>query len=462
MQVGDKKVLLDFLLGRGIEPPTAAQAAAQLVVADGFRLEVYSTDVPLARWPLATATGDLIVARTRADEIVLLERDADGDGKPDAVRTLLADLDHPHGLALHDGWLYVGDPKGIGRIRFDEAPARCRARYERVVDDFTADGFHPTKTIGFGPDGMLYVAQGSSCNVCIEKDARRATIMRMQPDGNAARDLRHRPAQQRRLRLGALGRRAVRDRERSRPARRRLPPDELNRIERRILRLAVRPWRRHRRSGPRRGHEAEIARAFPPVHDFRAHNAPLGIAFLRGAQLPPAYARTALVALHGSWNRSTPDGYKVVALDWQADGSIVERDFLTGFLGTDGMLGRPAGVTQGPDGAIFITDDYAGVIYRCRAGNRTLNGFASACSMKACQTGFGSQIVRIGSVRLRAIRRDAVGGTGRRTPTRDNSARSAPRAGAREGVEHAEELLQVPARAFPTAPGSARTGCPAP
>jgi len=80
--------------------------------------------------------------------------------------------------------------------------------------------------------------------------------------------------------------------------------------------------------------------------------------------LPAGYARTALVALHGSWNRAKPDGYKVVALDWQADGRIVERDFLTGFLGKDDLLGRPAGIAQGPDGAIFIADDYAGVIYR--------------------------------------------------------------------------------------------------
>ena len=84
----------------------------------------------------------------------------------------------------------------------------------------------------------------------------------------------------------------------------------------------------------------------------------------RGSSLPPGYSRTALVALHGSWNRSQPDGYKVVALDWQPDGKIVERDFLTGFLDNAGVLGRPAGIAQGPDGVIFVTDDYAGVIYR--------------------------------------------------------------------------------------------------
>jgi len=73
------------------------------------------------------------------------------------------------------------------------------------------------------------------------------------------------------------------------------------------------------------------------------------------------------VALHGSWNRRTPDGYKVVALHWGDDGSITETDFLTGFLDDDGLIGRPAFVTEGPDGAIYVSDDYAGVIYRVSA-----------------------------------------------------------------------------------------------
>jgi glucose/arabinose dehydrogenase len=101
-----------------------------------------------------------------------------------------------------------------------------------------------------------------------------------------------------------------------------------------------------------------------PVHGFRPHNAPLGIHFVRTARVPVGDDRMALVALHGSWNRKAPDGYKVVALRWRGDGSIEERDFLTGFLGPDGIIGRPAFVTEGPDGAIYVSDDYAGVIYR--------------------------------------------------------------------------------------------------
>jgi glucose/arabinose dehydrogenase len=144
-----------------------------------------------------------------------------------------------------------------------------------------------------------------------------------------------------------------------------VPPDELNEIRK----AQFYGWPYVHGNGiadPElaKGHEAEIARATAPIHGFRAHNAPLGIHFLRGTNLPASYARTALVALHGSWNRRTLDGYKVVALDWQDDGSIVERDFMTGFLGPDGVLGRPAGITQGPGGEIYIADDYAGVIYR--------------------------------------------------------------------------------------------------
>ena len=365
VEVGNKRVLLDFMLGRGIQPPTSAQAAAQLVVADGFRLEVYSTDVPLARWPLVTAAGDLIVARTRVDEVALLERDANGDGKPDAVRTLVDQLERPHGLALREGWLYVGESNGIGRIRFDEATGQVSGGYERIVADFTDDGFHTTKTIGFGPDGWLYVSQGSSCNACIEQDERRATIMRMQPDGSQreifASGLRNSVGLDWAPWDGALyatenGRDLLGDD---------VPPDELNRIEQH----GFYGWPFVHGADiidPDLGarHEAGVAHAIPPAHAFRAHNAPLGLAFLRGTNLPAGYARTALVALHGSWNRSKPDGYKVVALDWQPDGRIVERDFLKGFLSDDGVLGRPAGVAQGPDGAIFITDDYAGVIYR--------------------------------------------------------------------------------------------------
>jgi len=100
-----------------------------------------------------------------------------------------------------------------------------------------------------------------------------------------------------------------------------------------------------------------------PAHGFRAHNAPLGITFVEPGTLPAEYERSALVALHGSWNRSSPDGYKVVSLHFGENG-IQERDFLAGFHQDGNISGRPVDIVQGPDGAIYVSDDYAGAIYR--------------------------------------------------------------------------------------------------
>jgi mono/diheme cytochrome c family protein len=126
------------------------------------------------------------------------------------------------------------------------------------------------------------------------------------------------------------------------------------------------------------GHEALLKTAIAPVHGFRPHNAPLGMQFMRAAHLPAGYERSALVALHGSWNRTKPDGYKVVALHWRDDGSIVEQDFLTGFEQSGDVIGRPVDIATGPDGAIYISDDYAGAIYRVAYGEQAPTNTAAA------------------------------------------------------------------------------------
>jgi glucose/arabinose dehydrogenase len=362
--VSDKRVMLDFLLGRGIAPPSESTVARQLQPPPGFRVQVYSSDVPLARVMVFTPAGDLIVSRTRGNLVSLLERDRDGDGRADGHRVLFDGLDGPHGLALHDGWLYVAERTAIGRARFDAAAGRITGPYEHVLTGLTTDGFHQTKTIGFGPDGWLYLSQGSSCNVCVEKDPRRATMMRLQADGSGAEivatGLRNSVGFDWAPWDGALyatdnGRDLLGDD---------FPPDELNRI----VPGGFYGWPYVHGYGmpdPEFGGRYSGATApLDPVHGFRPHNAPLGIHFVRNARLPAGHGRTALVALHGSWNRTTPDGYKVVALRWRDDGSVEESDFLTGFLGPDGIIGRPAFVSEGPDGAIYVSDDYAGVIYR--------------------------------------------------------------------------------------------------
>jgi glucose/arabinose dehydrogenase len=365
--VSDKRVMLDFMLGRGIDPPNATTVAERLAAPDGMRVQVYSTDVPLARVMLFTPDGDLIVSRTRAGVVSLLERDRNADGIADGYRVLFDNLDGPHGLALHDGWLYIAERTAIRRVRFDATTGNASGSLEPVLTGLTTDGFHQTKTIGIGPDGWLYLAHGSSCNVCVEKDPRRATMMRLRPDGSGAEiyatGLRNSVGFDWAPWDGALyatdnGRDLLGDD---------FPPDELNRIEQ--GRFYGWPYvNGFGVADPDLGGEyAGDPVPTHPMHGFRPHNAPLGIHFVRTARLPAGYERTALVALHGSWNRSTPDGYKVVALRWRDDGTIEESDFLTGFLNDEGIIGRPAFVTEGPDGAIYVSDDYAGVIYRVSA-----------------------------------------------------------------------------------------------
>jgi glucose/arabinose dehydrogenase len=286
---------------------------------------------------------------------------------------LVEGLDRPHGLDLHDGWLYVAEGGAVGRLRFDPATRRTRGSYERVVSGLPSGGNHWSRTLRFGPDGWMYVSIGSSCNVCEEDDPRRATIVRYRPDGSAeeivATGLRNAVGFDWRPATGELfatdnGRDLLGDD---------FPPCELNRI----VQGGFYGWpyaNGDNVADPDFGadHPERIRGAIPPEHGFRAHNAPLGIAFVRGDLAPPAYRDAALVALHGSWNRTEKDGYKVVSLHWEPDGRIVERDFLVGFEQEGDVIGRPVDVAEGPDGAFYVSDDYAGAIYRV-ARNRGAN-----------------------------------------------------------------------------------------
>jgi glucose/arabinose dehydrogenase len=354
-----------MLFGRGRPALPPQEVRERLQVPAGFAISLYADQLPDARWLLFTPTGDLLVSTPRSGRVWILTRDANGDGRPDAVRPLLGGLDRPHGLDLHEGWLYVGESGAIVRVRYDAAGGRTVGAVEKVVPDLPADGNHWTRTVRFGPDGWMYVSVGSDCNVCIEKDPRRAALLRFHADGSGeeivATGLRNSVGFDWQPGTGVLyatenGRDLLGDD---------IPPDELNRI----VAGGFYGWPfayGDRVPDPEygAGHENQIAASIPPAYRFRAHNAPLGMAFLRDPRWPDPYRGAALVALHGSWNRTHKDGYKVVSLHWQPDGRIEQRDFVTGFLRDDQAVGRPVDVVEGPDGAAYVSDDYAGSVYR--------------------------------------------------------------------------------------------------
>jgi len=353
--------------------PPDAEAVGGLS-APGLFVGIYA-EVANARWMRLTPAGDLLVTTPRDGSIVWLGRDANRDGRPDGQRILLDGLNRPHGLELHDGWLYVGETDAVARIRFDVETGHVEGELERIVTGLPAEGSHWTRTVRIGPDGWLYVSVGSSCNVCEEEDGRRAAMLRFRPDGTEgevfATGLRNsvgfdwRPGTNE-LYATDNGRDLLGDD---------FPPCELNRV----VRGGFYGW--PYANGERipdpdfgAGHAREIDSSIPPAHGFRAHTAPLGITFVRHAAPGSALEGAALVALHGSWNRTRKDGYEVVALHWDEDGSIREEPFFTGFLNDDRAIGRPVDVVEAPGGAFYVSDDYAGVIYRLSPERATGGG----------------------------------------------------------------------------------------
>ncbi|WP_323845452.1 DUF7133 domain-containing protein [Microbulbifer magnicolonia] len=352
----------------------------QLHTADGYRIDLFADDVPNARWLAVTRRGDVIASQPKRGQVTLLQADSNRDGRADGQRVLIDGLRRPHGLFLHDNWLYIAESDGVGRVPFDHSDGRLAGSYQRILEGLGDEGNHWTKTIAMGPDGWVYLSSGSTCNVCEEEDPRRAAIMRFRPDGSSleiyATGLRNSVGFDWSPKNGSLyatdnGRDWLGDD---------FPPCELNLVEKNAFygwpyangNRVPDPHFTPEESGANASAEIaqKIAASRPPVHDFPAHNAPLGITFLRSPAQPAGYRDAALVALHGSWNRSVKDGYKVVSLHWDERGYIHQRDFLWGFLSDDKseVHGRPVAIAEDASGNIYISDDYAGAVYRVSAG----------------------------------------------------------------------------------------------
>jgi glucose/arabinose dehydrogenase len=347
----------------------AAALESRIRLPDGFTLGLFAADIAGARLLRFTRAGDLLVSIPGEGKILLLEADRNQDGKADGLRKVIDSLAGPNGMDFYADYLYIAETDAIGRVPFDHDLGRVSGDYERIVTGLPGGGNHWKKTLRFGPDGLMYASMGSSCNVCIEADERRAAMVRYQPDGSGeeiyARGLRNSAGFDWSPRDGEIyatdnGRDSLGDD---------FPPCELNRVQK------GQHYGWPFANGDRvpdpdfgAGNEQQVAASSPPVHGFRAHNAPLGIEFIRGTAFPEDYRGAAIVALHGSWNRSEKDGYKLVSLHWNAAGEVEERDFVTGFELDEDVIGRPAEVAEGPDGAIYFSDDYSGAIYRVAYG----------------------------------------------------------------------------------------------
>lgn len=333
-----------------------------LTLAPGFRIEVYAADVRNARELALGARGTVFAGSRDAGKVYAIS-DTDGDGRADRVRTIASGLEMPSGIAFRDGDLYIGAVSRILVLRDVENHLDDPPKPEVVTDKLPDKTHHGWKFLGFGPDGRLYVPIGAPCNICdAGKDF--AKIVSMKPDGSDWRDValgvRNSVGFDWQPRTGELwftdnGRDMLGDD---------LPSDELNRVERAGQHFGYPYCHQGDTPDPEFGKGHSCGDYVAPVRKLGAHVAALGMRFYTGAMFPTDYRGAAIIAEHGSWNRTKKSGYRVVAVRLDGARVLGEDVLVDGFQKDEVARGRPADVMVMPDGALLVADDLAGAIYR--------------------------------------------------------------------------------------------------
>lgn len=337
----------------------------------GFSISVFAQNISGARVAVFDNSGNIWVSQTgqgKVSELIL-----DSNGKLQSQKVVFSGLKNPHGLAFDPAdpsILYIAEETQISKVSVSPSVGTL----QKIID-LPQGGRHFTRTLGFGPDGRLYVSIGSTCDVCSEPDARLAAIYSLKKDGTdfkqLAKGLRNSVfftfnQNDGKMWATEMGHDLLGDN---------IPPDELNTFDLKSSTVANYGWpicygqNIHDTTYDKNTYirnPCMLPFEIPSYFDFQAHSAPLGLAFVpTNSNWPKDYSHNLIVAFHGSWNRTVPTGYKVVRLVLDKNEKVLsQEDFITGWLTSSGTLGRPVDVVFDKNGALFITDDNAGVIYK--------------------------------------------------------------------------------------------------
>ncbi|MCF8708831.1 PQQ-dependent sugar dehydrogenase [Rhizorhapis sp. SPR117] len=308
-----------------------------------------------------------------ANRISLL-RDTDGDGKADARHILLKGLNSPYGMALVGNTLYVANTDALMAFPYKEGETQITAKGRKILNlPRQAPNFHWTRNLVASADGSrLYVAVGSASNIGeygLDKEENRAAILEVDPKTGDYRifasGLRNPVGMAWEPHSGELWA-VVNERDMLGSD---LVPDFLTRVE--FGAFYGWPWNywggyEDKRVEPGRPDLREYTHR--PDYGLGSHTAPLGLSFANDdAKLSKAFSSGAFIALHGSWNRKPLAGYKVVFVKFDDNGTPqgLPVDLLTGFLNNENEArGRPVDVLVAKDGALLVSDDVGGVIWR--------------------------------------------------------------------------------------------------
>jgi len=356
------------ITGENKSPPITPTELS-LRLPKGFRIEIFAKDLEKIRDLEFSPGGTLLASLTAQGKIVALP-DNDNNGQADQILEILSGIKNPHGLAFWQDKLYIAAETSVTRYIWDENSKK--AVFDKKLFDIPPGGRHFTRSLDFDKKGNLYVSIGSSCDVCHEKNPWYGSVIKSDSEGvnpriyaqglrNAVFITTHPQSQE--VWATEMGRDFLGDN---------LPPDEINIIEEN----KDYGWpvcfgkNIHDSSFDKTEYKIigkiNVCNEFgktPSYYDFEAHSAPLGLTFVISDKYPKYWKNDLLVALHGSWNRSTPVGYKVIRLDIE-DGKIIKmEDFIDGFLKGSQAIGRPVDLIFDTRGNLYISDDKAGRVY---------------------------------------------------------------------------------------------------
>lgn len=341
----------------------------QLKMPAGFQVNVFAKDLGNAR-NLAVAPDGTVYLTRREEGDILALRDTNKDGRADLKQTVGSGYEYVNGITINQNRLYFVTDRELYVANLGQNGTITKP--QQLINDLPDGGQHPNRTIAFGPDGMMYISVGSSCNACDESNKEHATMLRAQPDGSKrtifAQGLRNtipfgwHPQTKEFWGMdhGSDWRGNT------------IPPEELNQIRQGQHYGWPFCWGDRRpdvylSSDPKGATKEQFCqKTQAPALTYTAHSAPLAMVFYTASQFPTQYRNDAFVTMRGSWNRNPPVGYKVVRVRYQNGKPVAFEDFITGFLNQkqQTQFGRPVGIAIAPDGSLLFTDDTNGVIYR--------------------------------------------------------------------------------------------------
>ncbi|QCF26813.1 YbhB/YbcL family Raf kinase inhibitor-like protein [Hydrocarboniclastica marina] len=372
----DVQITAHVVEPKAVEPP--ANLADRVKLPAGFQIEVFADKLINPRMLAMADNGAVYVTRRSVGDVLML-RDNDGDGQADQ-REVVASRPQMHGIAVQGSTMYLVTVNEL--YRADIGRNGTLGELELLLDDLPDAGQHPNRTLVVGPDGKLYLSVGSTCNACGESNIENATMLQVEPDGSKrsiyASGLRNTIGFGFHPVTGELfgmdhGIDWLGDN---------VQHEELNHI----LKGEQYGWPyiyADSRHNPQDQPPGDISmdtwaeQSREPVGYYTPHAAPMQLAFYTADQFPEAYHGDAFVAMRGSWNRKPPSGYEVVRVLFDEAGKPTGFEpFLTGFLSekneeqasgpgpTWTQTARLAGVTVANDGALLVSDDSNGIIYR--------------------------------------------------------------------------------------------------